>query len=84
MFLGSKDALIPVATLEKFAGKLKELGVRADLHLYEGQGHGFFNYGKDGNRYYTLTVIEADKFLASLGWLKGAPTLAMPVEPVNP
>ena len=25
--------------------------------------------------WFTQTLIETDKFLASLGWLKGAPTL---------
>jgi acetyl esterase len=84
IFLGSKDALIPVTTLEKFARRMKDVGVRAELHVYDGQGHGFFNHGKDGNRYYTLTVIETDKFLNALGWLRGAPTLVAPVEMVKP
>jgi acetyl esterase len=84
MFLGSKDALIPVATLEKFAAEMKRAGVRADLHVYEGQAHGFFNRGRDTNRYYTLTVIETDKFLSSLGWLKGSPTLSAPPDSPKP
>jgi len=40
------------------------------------QPHGFFNYRKGKNPYYNQTVIAADKFLASLGYLKGNPTLA--------
>jgi acetyl esterase len=73
LFLGSEDKLIPVSTLEAFASKMKALGITCELRVYEGQGHGFFNV-KNPN-YYQLTVIESDKFLASLGWLRGAPTL---------
>jgi acetyl esterase len=77
LFLGSEDKLIPVATLEKFQGEMSRAGVRCELRVYDGQGHGFFNF-KDGNRYYALTTREADKFLASLGWLTAAPTLPEP------
>lgn len=73
LFLGSDDKLIPVATLEKLKAAMTKAGVRCDLHIYDGQGHGFFN--SKNPKYYQATVIEADKFLASLGWLKGAPTL---------
>jgi acetyl esterase/lipase len=76
VFLGTKDHLIPVATAEEYQRLMQKNGVRCDLHLYEGQGHGFFNYGK-GNSY-TLTMIEADKFLASLGYLQGEPSLHSP------
>ncbi|SVD76264.1 uncharacterized protein METZ01_LOCUS429118, partial [marine metagenome] len=52
-------------------------GSRSDLHVYAGQPHGFFNKGKKGN-YYEKTVLEMDKFLISLGWLKGKPTIKIP------
>ena len=73
VFLGSRDKFVPVATAEKFRRLMRDQGGRCDLHLYEGQLHGFFNY--KNLHYYTLTVIEADKFLASLGYLQGPPTL---------
>ena len=73
LFLGSEDKLIPVPTLETFAAKMKALGIKCALHVYAGQGHGFFN--TKNPKYYNLTVIEADRFLNALGWLKGAPTL---------
>ena len=76
VFLGTEDHLIPVATAEKYQQHMQEAGVRCDLHLYEGQGHGFFNYAKGDP--YTLTMIEADKFLASLGYLEGEPSLHSP------
>lgn len=70
VFLGTKDTLIPVATAEDYKKRMEQAGVRCDLHLYDGQEHGFFNSAR-----YDETVFEADKFLASLGYLKGEPTL---------
>lgn len=75
MFLGDKDALIPVSVLRDFEGAMKQAGVRCDAHVYAGAGHGFFNRDTAANRWFTTTLIETDKFLASLGWLKGEPTL---------
>lgn len=74
IFLGRKDNLIPVATVERFQAKMKAAGVRCDAHFYDEQGHGFFNKPP----FKTQTLIEADKFLESLGWLKGPPTLKEP------
>lgn len=70
VFLGSNDKLIPVATAENFQKKMQDEGVTSELRVYEGQGHGFFNHGKDNNRWYNETVKEMDKFLTSLGWIK--------------
>jgi hypothetical protein len=53
---------------------MKAAGVRCDAFFYDQQGHGFFNH----EPYKTRTLIEADKFLASLGWLSGPPTLKEP------
>jgi acetyl esterase len=71
VFLGEKDDLIPVKVATDFESEMKKAGSRCDTRLYPGAGHGFFNAAP----YYQQTVIEADKFLASLGWLKGPPTL---------
>lgn len=76
LFLGSEDKLIPVATLERFRAAMAAVGVRCDLHVYPGQGHGFFN--TKNRRHYLLTVREADRFLQSLGWLQGPPALLAP------
>jgi hypothetical protein len=45
-----------------------------DTHVYASQPDGFFNHEPCK----TATVVEADKFPASLDWLKGAPKLPMP------
>ena len=74
-FFGTQDKLIPVATTEAFAAGMAEVGVRYDNHLYEGQGHGFFNYGrsKGDTDYFVETVRAADRFLNSIGILEGEP-----------
>lgn len=77
VFLGSKDKLIPVATAEDYVQRMKKVGSRCDLHVYEGQPHGFFNKARNA-RCYALTVLEMDRFLASLGWLRGEPTIEVP------
>lgn len=64
VFLGTEDKLIPVATGKAFQKKMKDLGLRSELILYEGQPHGFFNKSK-----YTETLESADEFLTSLGYL---------------
>ena len=75
VFLGTKDKLIPVKTGETFRDMMREVGSRSELFLYEDQPHGFFNFGKSGNKFYVQTVTEMDKFLASLDYLKGDPTV---------
>ena len=77
IFLGTKDKLIPVSTVEKYKKLMADKGCRCDLHLYQDQEHGFFNF--KNTKYFTETVVEADRFLASLGYLTGEPTL--PKEP---
>ena len=79
VFLGSKDVLISVKVLERFKTNMSKAGVRCDTHVSDGQPHGFFN--KDP--YKTATLVETDKFLTSLGWLKGEQTLTMPAMDPN-
>lgn len=78
-FLGTADKNITVESARKMKAEIERVGGRCDLHLYEGQEHGFFNYGRDDNRYFTLTLIETDRFLVSLGYLSGSPTLIAPL-----
>ena len=79
VFLGSEDDLIPVETAERFRDNCRKLGVDSELHVYEGQGHGFFNHGRDKNKWYVTTVTAADRFLNRLGWIEGEPTLELSV-----
>ena len=69
-FVGSDDKLIPTRTAEAFAAKLRAVGTRCDLHIYPGQGHGFFNARAGGNPYYDQTLEKTIGFLTSLGWTR--------------
>ena len=72
-FLGTNDKLIPVETAQYYKKVMEITGSRCDLHLYEGQPHGFFN--SKNEEYYIDTVRKTDEFLNSLGYLNGNPTL---------
>jgi acetyl esterase len=65
IFLGTKDNLIPVETVDYYKTVMQKVGGQCDVFLYEGQGHGFFNQ----NEYKENTLREADKFLSALGFL---------------
>ncbi len=71
--VGTQDHLIPVATAQYYKTVMETVGSRCDLILYEGKGHGWFNY-RDLEEY-KKTVLAADKFLISLGLLVGEPTI---------
>jgi len=73
IFLGTKDNLIPVETVKYYQKVMEKVNSRCDLYLYEGQGHGFFNY--KNFEYYERTVSETDKFLQSIGYLKKDPII---------
>ncbi len=72
-FLGTADNLIPVATAQAYRQKVEAMGGRCEVHLYEGQPHGFFNYKNLDN--FKDTLLKTDAFLHSLGYIKGEATL---------
>jgi acetyl esterase/lipase len=72
LFYGTSDAMLDMG--KEYAAKCKELGVRAELFTAADQPHGFFNR----EPWLHVTTRKADEFLASLGYLKGGPTLKLP------
>jgi len=70
-FLGTNDVLIPVATAEYYKTVMIKVKSTCELHLYEGAGHGFFNY--KNFEYYKNTITKTDEFLKSHGYLKSDP-----------
>jgi acetyl esterase/lipase len=70
LFLGTKDALIPVSTGEIFRDKIKETGGECTLFLYEGAGHGFFGWKDGKNPYYYETLKQTEIFLREHRYLK--------------
>jgi acetyl esterase/lipase len=75
VFHGQADTTVPYATAEAFEKAMKQAGNRCELAGYAGQAHGFFNYGRGGGQFFVETVERMDRFLASLGWLKGEPAI---------
>jgi acetyl esterase len=71
VFLGDKDHLVPVETAKYYKQVMEKVKSRCDLFIYEGQGHGFFNY--KNFEYFKKTVVETDAFLQSLGYLNKEP-----------
>jgi len=75
IFHGKADTTVPYFTSELFAEEAKIKGNRCELIGYDGQPHGFFNYGRSDNKYFVDTVKRMDAFLVSLGYLKGPDTV---------
>lgn len=73
LFLGTNDHLIPAETANYYKKVMEKVGSNCELHLYEGEGHGFFNY--KNFEFYKKTITETDIFLQSLGYLKKDPVV---------
>jgi acetyl esterase/lipase len=67
---GSVDSAFKIASARDFKKRMDAVGVRCDLHVYEGQPHAFFNRGHSEEMYFR-TLLESDRFLVSLGYLSG-------------
>ncbi len=72
IFFGTTDTLL--AHGREYLARAKELGNHAEMYTAEGMAHGFFNKSP----WSEVTAQQADVFLASLGYLKGEPTLKIP------
>ncbi len=74
VFFGTEDRWKP--GWDAAQAKLTALGAGDRIHLFlaEGEEHAFFNK----QPWKDLTIIEADRFLSSLGFLEGEPQLKVP------
>ena len=75
VMLGEKDALISVATAEKFRDAQKAVGIRSELTVYKGQAHGFYNR----EPYRQLTTSAMLTFIESIGWLRKTDPALLPI-----
>lgn len=73
VMVGSEDFLID--GVHQLVDKMKAANVRCELDLYEGRQHGFFNQRGQGNADFLKTTESVDRFMESLGYLKGEPTV---------
>ena len=69
IFFGTGDRMLAMGT--EYVSKAKKLCVRAELYTAADQPHGFFNRSP----WLEATTAETDRFLASLGYLTGDPTV---------
>lgn len=76
VLLGTEDIYVPVETAKRFERQMKENGRRCDLHLYEGQKHGWYNLWVSRHAM-AEALIRIDRFLTSLGYLDGEPVLEL-------
>jgi acetyl esterase/lipase len=72
IFLGMKDALIPVATMEAFQKKLRGFGGRCDLYLYPNGAHPLYSYHLPPNDTARDIAAKVNAFFRSIGYLDGA------------
>lgn len=68
IFHGKADTTVPYKTAEAFTVKMKASGNRCELVGYEGQAHGFFNFGRGNNEYFEKTRDKMTEFLKNLGY----------------
>jgi acetyl esterase len=75
LFFGTEDPLQDKA--REFARQLIGAGARAEFFTAAGQQHAFYNRHPD-SAWHALVLRQMDLFLASLGYLKGEPRVAIP------
>jgi len=69
IFHGKADTTVPYKTAEAYQKKAAGLGAKCILEGYDGQAHGFFNHGREGD-YYAKTTTRMLEFLGSLGYVR--------------
>lgn len=80
IFHGTNDTTVPFASAVAFRDAMQAAGNRAELVSYEGRGHGFFNYEREDGpaskgEDFAHSLELADRFLVSLGFLVGEPSV---------
>jgi acetyl esterase len=68
IFHGRADTTVPYPTVAAYQQRATSLGAKCTLEGYEGQTHGFFNYGR--GEFYAKTTERMVQFLRSLGYVK--------------
>jgi acetyl esterase len=71
IFHGKADPTVPYKQAAEFAAAMKRQNLQCILAGYDEEVHGFFNFGRNGNVAFLSTLGRSDKFLVSLGFLKG-------------
>lgn len=73
IFHGEADTTVPYASVDRFCAEARLLGNQCQLVGYEGAKHGFFNSDTAEGKWYSETLLEADRFLTEIGYLPARP-----------
>jgi len=69
ILVGTNDPEVPVETVKKFCGLMKDYDLFCELGLYQGATHGFFNYQIENAKYFHATNKQVIRFLGQIGFI---------------
>jgi acetyl esterase len=75
IFHGTADDAVPFHQATRFCEAMKKYGNHCEVVPFEGLRHGFFNYYKGENPAFFSTMENTNKFLISIGYMKGQPII---------
>ena len=79
---GTADKIVPIAQADRFAAAARTVGLRCDYERIPDLGHAFVIAAYKWPEPVVVDAVRrADRFLASLGWLTGEPTLVVSPQP---
>lgn len=81
LFHGKADDTVPYWTAEAFRDAMVKSGNECELVGFEGEGHGFFNFGRGDNSSYEKSIRDLDRFLVTYGFLESP--ASVPTEPLS-
>jgi acetyl esterase/lipase len=70
IFHGEADTTVPIDQVRGLCHAMKQAGNRCQVLAYEGATHGFFNFGRHDNRWYTQVLVETVAFLRQHGYVR--------------
>ncbi len=70
IFHGTADTTVPFANITDFEASMTASGNTIYVVPFTGEGHGFFNYGRNENRCYEVTLEKMEAFLRELKYIK--------------
>ena len=75
VFHGTRDRMVRLVAVQRYGERMAEVGARFELHVYEDKGHGFCNPNQGDGLAFGDVIRMTDRFLGSLGFVDGEPTL---------
>jgi acetyl esterase len=70
IFHGTADPTVPFENVIDFQTRMEAAGNTCYVVPFADMGHGFFNYGRNDNKEYELTMEKTESFLRELKYIK--------------